>query len=243
MIQVKQLNVDYFGHKALTDVDLEIPMGFSEGIIGPNGAGKSTLMKAMLGIIPSQGQVHYMGKDIRENLRKIAYVPQKNELDLTFPITVEDTVLTGTYPKLQLFKRPGKNEREIVDLCLEQVSIQDLRKKQISNLSGGQLQRVFIARALAQQADVFFLDEPFVGIDLKSETIIVDILRKLRSEGKTILVVHHDLHEVESYFDRLLILNKKVVAEGTVKEVFTNKNIQEAYGGSLGNIQIKGLGD
>ncbi|MGF3065867.1 metal ABC transporter ATP-binding protein [Facklamia sp. P13055] len=243
MIQIKHLNVDYFGHKALVDVNLDIPFGYSEGIIGPNGAGKSTLMKAMLGIIPSSGKVTYNGEDIKNKLRKIAYVPQKSDLDLTFPITVEDTVLTGTYPNLPLFKRPGKKEREIVDYCLEQVVIEDIRKKQISNLSGGQLQRVFIARALAQQAEVFFLDEPFVGIDLKSENIIVDILRQLRSDGKSVLVVHHDLHEVQSYFDRLLILNKSVIAEGAVKEVFTNANIQAAYGGSLGNVQIKGLGD
>lgn len=182
------------------------------------------------------------GRPISEYKRKIAYVPQKNDIDLSFPITVKDTVLTGTYPNLRIFQRPGKKEREIVEQCMAMVDISDLAHKQISNLSGGQLQRVFIARALAQQANVFFLDEPFVGIDLVSEKIIVKLLKHLREEGKTILIVHHDLHEVEEYFDKVIILNKKLVAFGDVKDTFTAENILSAYGASLGNLVISGMG-
>lgn len=242
MIQTENMTVDYFGNKALVDINVKIPFGYTYGIIGPNGAGKSTLLKAMLGIIKSRGKVEYCGDDIKDHLRKIAYVPQKSDIDLTFPITVQDAVVTGTYPTLPLFKNAGKKEKETAEKCMAMVSISDLRKKQINNLSGGQLQRVFIARALAQNAETFFLDEPFVGVDLMSERIIIDILRKLREQGKTVLVVHHDLHEVESYFDRLIILNRTVIANGSVSEVFNNENIQEAYGASLGNIEIKGLG-
>ncbi|CAM3443535.1 metal ABC transporter ATP-binding protein [Erysipelothrix sp. HDW6B] len=244
MIKIKDLNVDYFGNPALSNVSVEIPFGYSVGIIGPNGAGKSTFIKALLNIVKaSSGEVTVDGEPIKNKQSKIAYVPQKSDVDLSFPITVEDTVLTGTYPNIKLFRRPGKKEREIVKTAMEMVDITNLAKRQISNLSGGQLQRVFIARALAQQADVFFLDEPFVGIDLVSETIIVDLLKELRAEGKTVVVVHHDLHEVEAYFDKLMILNKELVAFGDVKDVFNTENIQKAYGSSLGRIEIKGLGD
>ncbi|GAS81932.1 manganese ABC transporter ATP-binding protein [Paenibacillus amylolyticus] len=244
MIQISQLNVDYFGNPALQNVDIDIPLGFTIGIIGPNGAGKSTFIKSLLGVIKKRtGNVTVNGTAIAQEKKNIAYVPQKSDVDLTFPITVRDTILTGTYPKLKLFQRPGKKEKAYVDHCMELVDIADLANKQISNLSGGQLQRVFIARALAQQADIFFLDEPFVGIDLVSERIIVDLLKNLREQGKTILIVHHDLHEVEEYFDKIIILNKKLVAFGDVSSTFTTENIQAAYGSSLGNIQIKGLGD
>ncbi|NOU82187.1 ATP-binding cassette domain-containing protein [Paenibacillus sp. LMG 31459] len=243
MIEIKDLNVDYFGSSALENVNLEIPFGHTVGIIGPNGAGKSTLIKALLEVIKKRtGSVRVEGRDISEYKRKIAYVPQKNDIDLTFPITVKDTVLTGTYPNLRIFQRPGKKERERAEECMAMVDISDLANKQISNLSGGQLQRVFIARALAQGANVFFLDEPFVGIDMVSEKIIVNLLKHLREEGKTILVVHHDLHEVEEYFDKIIILNKKLIAFGDVKDTFTTGNIRAAYGASLGNVIIKGAG-
>lgn len=243
MIEIKDLNVDYFGNSALENVNLSIPFGHTVGIIGPNGAGKSTLIKALLEVIKKRtGSVRVEGRDISEYKRKIAYVPQKNDIDLTFPITVKDTVLTGTYPNLRIFRRPGKKERERAEECMAMVDISELANKQISNLSGGQLQRVFIARALAQGADVFFLDEPFVGIDMVSEKIIVNLLKQLREEGKTILVVHHDLHEVEEYFDKIIILNKKLIAFGDVEDTFTTENIRAAYGASLGNVIIKGAG-
>ncbi|MNO58047.1 High-affinity zinc uptake system ATP-binding protein ZnuC [compost metagenome] len=243
MIEIRNLNVDYFGNSALENVNIDIPFGYTIGIIGPNGAGKSTFIKSLLEVIKKRtGSVMVEGRDISEYKRKIAYVPQKNDIDLTFPITVKDTVLTGTYPNLRIFQRPGKKERQIVEECMAMVDISDLANKQISNLSGGQLQRVFIARALAQKADVFFLDEPFVGIDLVSEKIIVKLLKQLREEGKTILIVHHDLHEVEEYFDKVIILNKKLIAFGDVKDTFTADNILNAYGASLGNLVIKGMG-
>ncbi|WZU01240.1 ABC transporter ATP-binding protein [Erysipelothrix sp. D19-032] len=169
----------------LSNVSVEIPFGYSVGIIGPNGAGKSTFIKALLNIVKaSSGDVTVDGEPIKNKQSKIAYVPQKSDVDLSFPITVEDTVLTGTYPNIKLFRRPGKKEREIVKAAMEMVDITNLAKRQISNLSGGQLQRVFIARALARQVDVFFLDEPFVGIDLVGETIIVDLLKELRAKEK-----------------------------------------------------------
>ncbi len=243
MIEIRNLNVDYFGNSALENVNIDIPFGYTIGIIGPNGAGKSTFIKSLLEVIKKRsGTVMVEGKDISEYKRKIAYVPQKNDIDLTFPITVKDTVLTGTYPNLRIFQRPGKKERQSVEECMAMVDISDLADKQISNLSGGQLQRVFIARALAQKADVFFLDEPFVGIDLVSEKIIVKLLKQLREEGKTILIVHHDLHEVEEYFDKVIILNKKLIAFGDVEDTFTADNILNAYGASLGNLVIKGMG-
>ncbi|WP_405169607.1 metal ABC transporter ATP-binding protein [Paenibacillus sp. FSL H3-0286] len=242
-MEIRNLNVDYFGNSALENVNIDIPFGYTIGIIGPNGAGKSTFIKSLLEVIKKRtGSVMVEGKDISEYKRKIAYVPQKNDIDLSFPITVRDTVLTGTYPNLRIFQRPGKTERQRVKECMAMVDISDLANKQISNLSGGQLQRVFIARALAQQANVFFLDEPFVGIDLVSEKIIVKLLKQLREEGKTILIVHHDLHEVEEYFDKVIILNKKLIAFGDVKDTFTPENILSAYGASLGNLVIKGMG-
>lgn len=243
MIEIRNLNVDYFGNSALENINMDIPFGHTIGIIGPNGAGKSTFIKSLLEVIKKRtGTVMVEGRPISEYKRKIAYVPQKNDIDLSFPITVKDTVLTGTYPNLRIFQRPGKKEREIVEQCMAMVDISDLGHKQISNLSGGQLQRVFIARALAQQANVFFLDEPFVGIDLVSEKIIVKLLKHLREEGKTILIVHHDLHEVEEYFDKVIILNKKLVAFGDVKDTFTAENILSAYGASLGNLVVSGMG-
>ncbi|WHY22161.1 metal ABC transporter ATP-binding protein [Paenibacillus sp. G2S3] len=242
-MEIRNLNVDYFGNSALENVNIDIPFGYTIGIIGPNGAGKSTFIKSLLEVIKKRtGTVKVEGRDISEYKRKIAYVPQKNDIDLTFPITVKDTVLTGTYPNLKIFQRPGKKERQSVEECMAMVDISDLANKQISNLSGGQLQRVFIARALAQKANVFFLDEPFVGIDLVSEKIIVKLLKQLREEGKTILIVHHDLHEVEEYFDKVIILNKKLIAFGDVKDTFTADNILNAYGASLGNLVIKGMG-
>ena len=244
MIGVENLTVDYFGNTALDSVTMDIPFGSSIGIIGPNGAGKSTFIKAILEVIPkSSGRITIDGENINKHKKSIAYVPQKSDVDLTFPITVKEAVLTGTFPNLRLFQRPGKKEKQIARKAMELVDITDLENKQINNLSGGQLQRVFIARALAQESDIFFLDEPFVGIDLVSERIIVDILKKLRAEGKTVLVVHHDLHEVQEYFDKLIILNKKLITFGDVAKVFNTENINLAYGDSMGYIEIKGLGD
>ncbi len=242
VIQLKNINVSYFGHNALSDITTTIPTGQSIGIIGPNGAGKSTLLKSMLGVIKKDsGEVYINDQPISGFKKKIAYVAQRSEIDLTFPITVFDTVLTGTYPSLKLFVFPGRKEKERAKQALEKVGLSNLAKKQIGNLSGGQLQRVFIARALAQDADYYFLDEPFVGIDMVSEKIIIDILNELKAQGKTVLTVHHDLHKVVDYFDHLVILNKKLIVSDQIDKAFTVKFIQEAYGDSLGDIVIKGV--
>src|SRR5699024_10995088 len=206
-IEVQHMHVSYGGKKVVEDVGFSFDTGKLIGIIGPNGAGKSTLMKAILGLIPRDyGSVSFDGKSIKQVRQNIAYLPQRSAIDWDFPILVRDAVLTGTYPKLGLFRRPGKKEKQLAHQCLEKVGMEDFRNSQIGELSGGQQQRVFLARALAQQAEFFFLDEPFVGIDVASEKVIIDILKSLRNEGKTIFVVHHDLSKIETYFDDLVLL-------------------------------------
>lgn len=241
-IDVTNITVAYQNKKVVESVSVSIEPGKITGIIGPNGAGKSTLLKAVIGLIKTEsGEVNVAGQPLDAIRKKIAYVEQRSGIDLTFPINVDEVVLLGTFPKLGLFRRPKKEQKEKVMECLKQVKMEDFAKRQIGNLSGGQLQRVFIARALAQEADVIFLDEPFVGIDMISEKVIVDLLKKLRNQGKTIVIVHHDLHKTKEYFDNLIILNKKLIAEGSVKQTFIAENIQKAYGESMGEIIIKGV--
>lgn len=243
-IYIEHLTVSYQGQTALDDISLTIPEGKITGIIGPNGAGKSTFLKGMLGLIKTDQRIVFLGKQPLDAKKKhIAYVEQRSALDLSFPINVLEVVLLGTYPKLGLIKRPGKKEKEIASAALETVQLDAFSKRQIGELSGGQLQRVFIARVLAQEADVIILDEPFVGIDITSEKVIMTILKKLKAAGKTILIVHHDLYKVAHYFDELVILNKKLIAAGPVSTTFTNKNIQSAYGETMGDIIIKGVAD
>lgn len=243
-IQVDHLSVSYQGKKAIQDVTLKIRPGAITGIIGPNGAGKSTLLKGMMGLVKaSSGETTIEGTAIKEAKKHIAYVEQRSAIDLTFPITVEEVVLLGTYPKLGLLKRPKKAEKAKVTHCLELVKMAEFRKRQIGELSGGQLQRVFIARALAQDAAIIFLDEPFVGIDMTSEKVIVDLLKQLRTTGKTIVIVHHDLHKVTEYFDELIVMNKELISYGPVAKSFTTQNIQKAYSNTMGEIIIKGVRD
>jgi manganese transport system ATP-binding protein len=233
-IVVSNLHVSYYGKEVLQDIGFTISEGRSVGIIGPNGAGKSTLLKVLLNLIPKdKGEITILGSALKEVRKRIAYVPQRSTIDWDFPITVKDTVLIGTYPTMGILKRPGRKEKELALNCLEKVDMVEFQNRQIGELSGGQQQRVFLARALAQQADLFLLDEPFVGIDATSEEMIVNILKELRDEGKTIIVVHHDLNKAEKYFDELLLLNKELIAKGSVKEVFTPKTIASAYGGQL----------
>ncbi|MBB4824327.1 iron/zinc/copper transport system ATP-binding protein [Sporosarcina luteola] len=229
-ICVKDISVSYYGTSVLEDVSFTFDSGNLVGILGPNGAGKSTLMKAMLGLIQKdKGTVAVNGKPIKEVRQQIAYVPQRSNIDWNFPITVKDTVLLGTYPKLGLFHRPKKEHKDWAMRCLEQVGMQDFAKQQIGELSGGQQQRVFLARALAQKADYFFLDEPFVGIDVSSEEVIITILKQLRDEGKLVFVVHHDLTKVKHYFDELVLINKNLIDAGPVKEVFQPEKMTKAY--------------
>lgn len=243
-ITVKQLTVSYQGQKALIDISLQIPAGKITGIIGPNGAGKSTFLKGMLGLLKADTRTVSLGEQsIDSQKKRIAYVEQCSALDLSFPINVLEVVLLGTYPKLGIMKRPKKQEKEQAMKALKTVQLEAFAKRQIGELSGGQLQRVFIARVLAQEADVIVLDEPFVGIDMTSEKVIMDILKQLKDAGKTIVIVHHDLHKVAHYFDDVIILKKELIACGPVVTTFTNKNIQLAYGETMGDIIIKGVAD
>nr|WP_205688496.1 metal ABC transporter ATP-binding protein [Enterococcus quebecensis] len=243
-LTIEHLTVSYQGQKALIDISLQIPAGKITGVIGPNGAGKSTFLKGMLGLIKADSRAVLLGDQAIDTQKKrIAYVEQRSALDLTFPINVMKVVLLGTYPQLGLLKRPKKQEKEKALAALKTVQLEDFAKRQIGELSGGQLQRVFIARVLAQGADIIVLDEPFVGIDMTSEKVIMDILKQLKDAGKTIVIVHHDLHKVAHYFDDVIILKKKLIACGPVTTTFTNKNIQLAYGETMGDIIIKGVAD
>lgn len=241
-ISVKNLTVAYQGKLAIDRINVNIPNGVITGIIGPNGAGKSTLLKGMMGLIKTESGVTTVGgAPIKEMQKNIAYVEQRSLIDLSFPIKVSEVVLLGTFPKLGLFRRPKKAEKEKVLDCLEKVKMSEFKDRQIGELSGGQLQRVFIARALAQEADIIFLDEPFVGIDMVSEQVIIHLLKEMRDEGRTIVIVHHDLHKVTDYFDDLIILNHRLIANGPVAQTFTTQNIQEAYGDVMGQVVIKGV--
>lgn len=231
IISIQDLEISYRKKIALEHVTLTLLPRQLTGIIGPNGAGKSTLLKGILGFLPlTRGNISYLNKPLKEHKKQIAYVEQRQGVDLSFPVDVFGVVLFGTYSQLGLIKRPGKKEKDLAWRCLETVGMQAFANKQIGELSGGQLQRVFIARALAQKADWIFLDEPFVGIDATSEKIIISLLKQLRDEGKSIVIIHHDLHKVRDYFDQLVLLNKEVVAAGTVTDVFTAENMKQAYG-------------
>ena len=233
MIEMKNLSVSYQGQLALEPTSLTIKGPTITGIIGPNGAGKSTLIKVMLGIVESEGQTFLDRKPMKQELSKIAYVEQKIHIDYNFPIKVKECVSLGLYPKIKLFQRLKASDWEKVDRALKIVGLEDFAERQISQLSGGQFQRVLIARCLVQEAKYIFLDEPFVGIDSVSEEIIMATLRQLRKDGKTILIVHHDLSKVVAYFDQVLLLNKKVIAFGSTESTFTKENMQKTYGSQL----------
>jgi len=242
-IEVNNLNVSYFGNKALKNISFSFKTGNLIGVIGPNGAGKSTLIKAMLHLIPTEsGKITIDNQPIKQIRHKIAYVPQRSNIDWDFPITVKDTVLLGTYPNLKLFRRPKKSDKEWAYHCLEKVGMQAYYKRQIAELSGGQQQRVFLARALAQKADIFFLDEPFVGIDVASEKMIIKILQDLRDQGHTVMVVHHDLSKVEAYFDELILINKEIIESGPVQQVIQPEAMTKAYSMDFNVINKMGVG-
>lgn len=242
-VEVKHLTVCYHDDMALDTISLSLPEKQIVGIIGPNGAGKSTLIKALIGMLPlQQGEVKIFGEAVKKVRKRIAYVPQRSQIDMDFPVLVRDVVLMGRYPHVPWFLPPGKKDRLIAHKCLEQVGMLEFRDRQIGELSGGQQQRVFIARALAQEADLFLLDEPFAGIDITSEKIIVDLLKALKEQGKTLLVVHHDLSKVTDYFDSLVILNKRLIASGASQEVFHIRNLEQAYQGNAAFLTSEGLG-
>jgi manganese/zinc/iron transport system ATP- binding protein len=233
-LEVHDLTVAYHHKPVLYGVDLRIPPGKLIGLIGPNGAGKSTLIKAIMGLIPTDsGWVRLFGESNKKNLRRVGYVPQRESVDWDFPVNVMDVVLMGRYGKLGLFKRPKKQDRDIACACLEKVKMMPYADRQIANLSGGQQQRVFLARALAQESDLYLMDEPFAGVDAATESSIIALLHELRKQGKTILVVHHDLPTARNYFDMLVLLNMRLVDFGPTEEVFTYDKLQKTYGGRL----------
>lgn len=230
MLKVQNLSVTYpNGVRALQDASLELDEGVLCGILGPNGSGKTTLIKGILGLAPARGTATFRGRPVPEFAKQTSYVEQKSDLDKDFPITVFQCVLMGTYPALGFFKRPGDAEKRATLEAIEQVGLTRMKDRQVGQLSGGQFQRVLIARTLVQDADLIFLDEPFVGIDDQSEAIIVSLLKKLTEEGRTILVVHHDLNKVRAYFDKLILINKTVVAYGSVDETYTKENMKKTF--------------
>ncbi len=233
-LEVHDLTVAYHQKPVLWGIDLVVPPGQLVGIVGPNGAGKSTLIKACMGLLPLQsGWVKIFGQPLQAVPTKVGYVPQRESVDWDFPVSVMDVVLMGRYGRLGLWRRPGRADRDVARACLEKVNLLPLADRQISNLSGGQQQRVFLARALAQEAELYFMDEPFAGVDAATEAAIIAVLRELRDRGKTILVVHHDLPTARQYFDRLLLLNLHVIAFGPTAEVYTAELLQKTYGGRL----------
>lgn len=233
-LAIHDLTVAYHRKPVLWDIELNIPEGKLVGIVGPNGAGKSTLLKACLDLVPkTSGWAHVYGKPYRKARHLVAYVPQRESVDWDFPVSALDVVAMGAYRRLGWIRKVGKKETDRARECLEQVGIGHLADRQISQLSGGQQQRVFLARALMQDAELYLMDEPFAAVDAATEQAIVELLRELSAQGKTCLVVHHDLATVTTYFDWLVLLNMRVVADGPAEEIFTRENLEKTYGGKL----------
>ncbi len=241
ILDIHDVTVAYQRKPVLWDIDLTIDEPRLVGIVGPNGAGKSTLIKAILGLVPLvSGSIEIFGKPVHQQRRQIGYVPQRESVDWDFPVSVLDVVLMGTYGRLGWFRRPGAKEKGEAHECLAQVGIEDLARQQIGQLSGGQQQRAFLARALAQQADIYFMDEPFAGVDAATERAIAALLRQLRDDGKTIFVVHHDLRTVPIYFDHVVMLNVRLIASGPTDTTFTDDHLRRTYGGRLAILETIG---
>ena len=234
LITIKNVAVSYaMQPHVLQDCNLSIEGPTITGIIGPNGAGKSTLLKAILGLIQSSGEILIDGEPTKKVLQKIAYVEQKSQIDFTFPITIRECVALGRTVKKKPLQRLTKEDWEKVDAAIEEVGLTDLASRQIGALSGGQFQRVLLARCMVQEAQYIFLDEPFVGIDMLSEKVIMTIIRKWKEEGKTILMVNHDLSKVKEYFDQVILVKHAIVASGKTEDVFIKKYLDDVYGGSV----------
>jgi manganese/zinc/iron transport system ATP- binding protein len=233
-VEVHDVTVAYHRRPVLWDVDLLLPEARLIAIVGPNGAGKTTLLKAILGLVPlASGRIEIHGRRLSASRRRIGYVPQRETVDWDFPVSVADVVLMGRYGRMGWCRRAKAADRQVASDALDKVHMTEYADRQISQLSGGQQQRVFLARALAQEADVYFMDEPFAGVDATTEVAILEVLRTLRSAGKTVVAVHHDLQTVADYFDRVVMLNMHVVTEGPIRDVFTDENLQKTYGGRL----------
>lgn len=242
VIKIEGLSVSYDRKRVLTNLYLDLYAGNTYAVVGPNGAGKSTLFKAILGLVETNaGKIKIEGEPIGKKKNKMAYIPQRDEVDWSFPAIVTDIVLMGRYPHKRLFDKLNAQDHEIAYDAMEELGIVNLKNRQISELSGGQQQRVFIARALCQQADVFLFDEPFAGVDITTEEHIIKALKRLASEGKTLLVVHHDLSTVEAYFDHCILLNQRLIAYGETKQIFTAENIAKAYGAQLPILHKTGM--
>ena len=237
-IEVRDLTVAYRESPVLWDIDLDVTSGALMAIVGPNGAGKTTLIQAILSLIkPAAGQIRILGRPYRSVASSVGYVPQRGSVDWDFPTSVLDVVLMGLYGRLGWVRRPGRIERSDAMAALDQVGMAELAHRQISQLSGGQQQRVFLARALVQDARIYLMDEPLQGVDATTERTIIELLRTLQSLGKTVMVVHHDLQTVSSYFDEVLLLNVRRIASGPVSEVFTEVNLRLTYGGRVAIIR------
>ncbi|MDL4840395.1 metal ABC transporter ATP-binding protein [Aquibacillus rhizosphaerae] len=237
-LSVKNLAVTYDKQPVLENVSFSVPEGSLTGIIGPNGAGKSTLIKSILQLLPTlSGNVEVFNQPYKNQKKLIGYVPQRSEVDWEFPTNALDVVLMGRYSHIGWFKQASKKEVEWAKTCLDKVGMAAFAKRQISQLSGGQQQRVFLARALAQDAKVYFMDEPFSGVDAATENAIIKLMKQWKAEGKTVLVVHHDLQTVEDYFDHVLLLNKTPIEYGETQVVFTLNNLEKAYGGKIAFLQ------
>lgn len=233
-LEVHDLTVTYHRKPVLWNIDLTLPKGKLIGIVGPNGAGKSTLIKACMGLLPlASGFVEIFEKPLTEIRSRVSYVPQRESVDWDFPASVYDVVAMGRYGKRGLFKRLRPADKDIIESSIRKVGLESFKNRQISQLSGGQQQRVFLARALAQEADLYFMDEPFAGVDAATERAILDLLQEMSAAGKTVVVVHHDLQTVENFFDWVILLNLRLVASGPINEVFTPEMLQQTYGGRL----------
>ncbi|MCG9127210.1 metal ABC transporter ATP-binding protein [Candidatus Poribacteria bacterium] len=229
------LTVAYHETPVLWDIDLDVPPGVLLAIVGPNGAGKTTLIKAILGLVrTASGKILIHNKPYEEQRKIVGYVPQRGSVDWDFPTNVLDVVMMGRYGSLGWIRRPRKNDRELAMHAIEKVGMEKYSNRQISQLSGGQQQRVFLARALVQDSNVYLMDEPFQGVDATTERAIVGLLQELRENGKTVVVVHHDLQTVSDYFDWVTLLNIRRIASGPVQDTFTSENLRETYGGRIG---------
>lgn len=233
-MSIHAMTVAYHRKPVLWDVDYDAPANALVAVVGPNGAGKSTLIKAALGLVPrASGLVEFWGEPYKRVRDRVAYVPQRESVDWTFPVSALDVVCMGRYRRVGWLRPVGRAHKKVALECLDRVGLADLAHRQISQLSGGQQQRVFLARALAQEAELYVMDEPFAGVDAATERAIVALLRELREAGKTAIVVHHDLQTVPEYFDHALLLNMRVVAAGPVQDIFTRENLHKTYGGKL----------
>jgi len=233
-VEVHDVTVAYHRKPVLWDVDLSLPTARLIAVVGPNGAGKSTLLKAILGLVPlASGRIEIFGRPLAAARSMIGYVPQRETIDWDFPVSALDVVLMGRYGRLGWCRRPRRGDRDAARDSLRKVGMSDFADRQINQLSGGQQQRVFLARALAQEAAIYFMDEPFAGVDATTEQAIIELLRTLRAAGKTVVAVHHDLLTVPEYFDHVVLLNMRVVAAGPTAAVFTSDRLQQTYGGRL----------